>query len=114
MRLKYRADNVSLGYRSGFLSKGISEISRGGPRLGGCTSFHCSGVRLRLLGLLCTPECLAFMYLRLTWKCEVGAELALKRLISGYVVFFKGVNVESGGFRRWVGVLECPQRDTNP
>ena len=29
-RLKYRADNVSLGLRSALLSKGISEISRGG------------------------------------------------------------------------------------
>ena len=31
-------------------------------------------------------------YLRLTWKCEVGAQLGLKRLIWGYVLFFKGFN----------------------
>ena len=54
------------------------------------------------------------LYLRLTWKCEVGAQLGLKWLIWGYVVCFKGFDVKSCGFRGWVGVLECPQRDTNP
>ena len=36
-RLKYRADSVSLGLRSALLSRGISEISRGGPLLRRCT-----------------------------------------------------------------------------
>ena len=58
--------------------------------------------------------CNALMYLRLTWKCDVGAQLGLKELIWGKVVFFKGVNVKGCGFRGWVGVLECPQRNTNP
>ena len=54
------------------------------------------------------------LYLQLTWKCEVGAQLGLKRLIWGEVVFFKGFNVKSCGFRGCVGVLECSHRDTNP
>ena len=54
------------------------------------------------------------VYPRLTWKCEVGAQWGLKRLIWGEVVFFKGFNVKSCGFRGWGEVLECPQRDTNP
>ena len=38
------------------------------------------------------------LYLRLIWKCEVGAQLGLKRLIWGQVVFFKGFHVKSCGF----------------
>ena len=41
-------NRVSMGLSSALLSKGISMISRGGPRLRRWTSFHCSGVCRRL------------------------------------------------------------------
>ena len=54
------------------------------------------GLPLGRLGATCLPtmevyvlahldcrECTASMYLRLTWKCEFGAQLGLKRLIWG-------------------------------